>query len=171
MSSVSENVLRTAMHSAEVRRGIAELVVQTPALESRMPLPDGTRLIYKCENFQKTGSFKLRGASAKLSSLPLDRPVVTASSGNHGIACSATAKRTGHQLTVVLPETVVAEKRQKIESYGTRVVIAGADSELSERHAKQLAAEEGEAKTFPGLRPRRPPIFPWRNISTAKSAV
>ena len=149
MNTVSESVLRTAADAAQARLRIASLVERTPMIESRMMLPQGTQLFYKCENFQKTGSFKLRGASSKLSSVPLDRPVITASSGNHGIACAYTAQRTGHQLTVVLPETVVDQKRQKIEAFGTKVLIAGADSSLSEVYAQKLAASEGYSYVSP----------------------
>ena len=63
---------------------IKDYVTQTLCLGSRVH--EG--LFFKTENFQKTGSFKFRGATAKLSSLGNDVPVITASSGNHGIAFS-----------------------------------------------------------------------------------
>lgn len=149
MSQPSELILRSAAASVATRRRIAPLIHQTPVIASRMSLPAGTQLHYKTENFQFTGSFKLRGASAKLTQTPTDRPVVTASSGNHGIACSLAAQKTGHQLTVVLPENVVEKKRKTIESYGTRVVIAGADSSLAEVHARQMAEAEGYTYVSP----------------------
>ncbi len=77
---------------------------------------------------------------AKLTSLPLDRPLITASSGNHGIACSHAAQITGHQLTVVLPETVAPAKLAKVKSFGTEVILHGAESGLAETHAQSLAA-------------------------------
>ena len=80
---------------------IKDYVTQTLCLGSRVH--EG--LFFKTENFQKTGSFKFRGTTAKLSSLGNDVPVITASSGNHGIACSQAAVTTGHALTVVLPES------------------------------------------------------------------
>lgn len=149
MTNPTEPVLRSAAKSVETRRRIAGLIRQTPVIGSRMALSGKTQLCFKCENFQNTGSFKLRGASAKLSSVPLDRPVITASSGNHGIACSLTAQRTGHDLTVVLPENVIDQKRAKIESFGTRVVIAGADSSLAEVHARKVAETEGHTYVSP----------------------
>ncbi|KAE9629318.1 pyridoxal-phosphate dependent enzyme [Parasedimentitalea maritima] len=149
MTLPTERVLQSACRSVAARRRIAALVRKTEVLPSRMTLLPGTEIHYKTENFQLTGSFKLRGASAKLSSVPVDRPVITASSGNHGIACSLTAQRTGHKLTVVLPETVIDQKRKAIEAFGTRVVIAGADSSLAEVHARMLADTEGHTYVSP----------------------
>lgn len=149
MHHPSELVLHSAARSATVHRRIKLLIHKTAVVASRMTLPSGTELHYKTENFQLTGSFKLRGASAKLSSLPTDRAVITASSGNHGIACSLAAQKTGHALTVVLPETAIAQKRQKIESYGTKVIIAGADASLAEVHARNLAEAEGQIYVSP----------------------
>ena len=110
-------------------------VLRTPLL----PSATTPGLLYKCENFQRTGSFKLRGALSKLTALPIDRPVITASSGNHGIACSQAAAFTGHDLTVVLPDSVARKKLDTIRSYGTKVVLHGADAGLAEAHAQRLA--------------------------------
>ena len=143
MPQPSDLITRSAVRSIETRRRISRLIQRTPVIPSRISLPEGTQLLYKTENFQTTGSFKFRGACAKLSSLSTETPVVTASSGNHGIACSEAARKTGHKLTVVLPENVIDQKRKAIESYGTRVVIAGADSSLAEVEARKLAAAEG----------------------------
>ncbi|MBO9477269.1 pyridoxal-phosphate dependent enzyme [Shimia sp. R11_0] len=143
MSKPSELILRSAAASVTTHKRIAQLINKTPIIPSRLTQPEGTQLVYKTENFQFTGSFKLRGATAKLTTTPTERPVITASSGNHGIACSFAAKKTGHKLTVVLPENVVTQKRETIESYGTRVIIAGADSSLAEVHARELARQEG----------------------------
>jgi threonine dehydratase len=139
-SKPSQPVLASAAHSVLVRRRIRDHVVNTPLLKSCAVLPDNTELYFKAENFQTTGSFKLRGAMAKLTSLQLDRPLITASSGNHGIACSHAAQITGHQLTVVLPETVAPAKLAKVKSFGTEVILHGAESGLAETHAQSLAA-------------------------------
>lgn len=143
MTPASDLVSLSAARSCAVHRLIAPAISRTPVIASRRTLPEGTRLLYKCENFQHTGSFKLRGANAKLTTVPLDRPVITASSGNHGIACSLAAQTTGHELIVVLPETVVDKKRATIESYGTKVLIHGSDASISELHAQELAEKEG----------------------------
>ena len=125
----------SAARSRLARDRFAGRVLQTPLL----PSATTPGLYYKCENFQRTGSFKIRGALSKLTALPPDRPVITASSGNHGIACSQAAAFTGHDLTVVLPETVARKKLETIRSYGTKVVLHGADAGLAEAHAQTLA--------------------------------
>ena len=118
---------------------IKDYVTQTLCLGSRVH--EG--LFFKTENFQKTGSFKFRGATAKLSSLGNDVPVITASSGNHGIACSQAAVTTGHALTVVLPESVARVKLSKIQSFGVKTILHPGDSGRAERHARTLAEEVG----------------------------
>lgn len=139
-SPPSQSVLASAARSVVVRRRICDQVINTPLLKSCAALPDKTGLYFKTENFQTTGSFKLRGAMAKLTSLPPERPLITASSGNHGIACSHAAQITGHKLTVVLPETVAPAKLAKVKSFGTEVILHGAESGLAETHARSLAA-------------------------------
>ena len=126
--------------SSEMAYGrIKDYVTQTLCLGSRVH--EG--LFFKTENFQKTGSFKFRGATAKLSSLGNDVPVITASSGNHGIACSQAAVTTGHALTVVLPESVARVKLSKIQSFGVKTILHPGDSGRAERHARTLAEEVG----------------------------
>ena len=103
--------LRTVANASGAAYGrIKEYVTKTVCLPSR----NRAGLYFKTENFQKTGSFKFRGATAKLSSLDADTPVITASSGNHGIACCQAAMTTGLDLSVVLPESVALAKLQKI---------------------------------------------------------
>jgi len=140
LQELPQSVNAVAARSVVVRRRIRDHIVLTPVLKSCAVLPDKTELYLKAENFQITGSFKLRGAMAKLTSLPLDRPLITASSGNHGIACSHAARITGHNLTVVLPEAVAPAKPAKVKSFGTKVILHGAESGLAEMHAQQLAA-------------------------------
>jgi threonine dehydratase len=130
----------TAAAARAARTRIRGLIYETPLLPSRgVAAATGVNLHFKAENFQATGSFKLRGASNKLALLGPGAQAVTASSGNHGIACSHAAARTGARLTVVLPENVAPAKRARIEAYGTDVVIHGAHSGLAETHARQIA--------------------------------
>lgn len=147
--AASDLVLRSAVSSLTVLKRIAPLIRKTPVLSSRLTLPKDTQLFYKTENFQLTGSFKLRGAMSKLTSLPTDRPVITASTGNHGIACSLAAQTTGQDLTVVIPENTIAQKREKILSYGTRLIVEGADGVFAENHARALAKADGHTYVSP----------------------
>ena len=106
----------------------------------------GVDLHFKAENFQHTGSFKFRGALNRLLSLPVEvgkRGIITASSGNHGIACATAAKRSGYPVTVVLPENAAPNKRAKIAAMGAEIVIHGAESGAAERHARSLGAARG----------------------------
>ena len=92
MQHVNRSVLSQTSEAAYGR--IKEYVTKTVCLPSR----NHPGVYFKTENFQKTGSFKFRGATAKLSSLDANMPVITASSGNHGIACSQAARTTGLDL-------------------------------------------------------------------------
>lgn len=132
----SSLVQETAIRARKARQRISGQIVMTPLLRSR------TRegLAYKAENLQTTGSFKLRGAASKLSSLPADTPVITASSGNHGMACAQAAQATGHTLTVVLPENVVQEKLNGIKGRGAQVILHGSDPGMAEHHASERAS-------------------------------
>jgi threonine dehydratase len=130
----------TATAARDARTRIHGLIYETPLLPSRgVGDATGVNLFFKAENFQHTGSFKLRGASNKLALLGPGAQAITASSGNHGIACSHAAARTGAKLTVVLPETVAPAKLAKIRAYGTDVIIHGAHSGLAETHALHLS--------------------------------
>ena len=108
----------------------------------------GKDLFFKAENFQFSGSFKIRGAFSKLTKLDKtgvlkNAKLITASSGNHGLACSYAAKELGGDLTVVLPETVASVKLEKIKSYGISVILKGQESGEAETHAQKLAEDEG----------------------------
>jgi threonine dehydratase len=132
----------TAAASRAARNRIHGLIYETPLLPSLGVGPGaGVNLFFKAENFQHTGSFKLRGATNKLSLLGQGAQAITASSGNHGIACSHAAARTGARLTVVLPETVAPAKLARIQHYGTDVIIHGAHAGLAEAHALHLSQE------------------------------
>jgi threonine dehydratase len=86
----------------------------------------GARVFFKCENLQKTGSFKIRGASNAIFSLTDDEVchgIVTQSSGNHGAAVACAAAWRGVPAWIVMPKNSSAVKRQAIEGYGGRVVL------------------------------------------------
>ena len=108
----------------QAMKRISGEVYKTPLIRSNTY---GSNLYYKAENFQFSGSFKLRGAFSKLTVLRdsdnlSSTRLITASSGNHGLACSYAAKELGGNLTVVLPETVAPVKLEKINSFGVNVI-------------------------------------------------
>ena len=85
----------------------------------------GTEVYFKCENFQKVGAFKIRGACNAVFSLATDdaaRGVVTHSSGNHGQAVALAAKLRGIEATVVVPRNAPEVKRAAIQGYGAKVI-------------------------------------------------
>ena len=147
--TVPTAVLQQAALSVAAYLRIKPYLMQTPCIATRQLLPENTGLFYKAENFQHTGSFKFRGALSKLTSLDTQTPVVTASSGNHGLALSTAAKMTGHRLTVVLPTTVAQEKLNKIKALGVETVLHSDDAGLAERHAQVLAREQGKVYVSP----------------------
>jgi threonine dehydratase len=137
-------VLEAAARSVQSRRRIRRHIFETPLLPSRqIGRETGSSLYFKAENFQLTGSFKIRGAASKMTSLGLDRGVITASSGNHGIASAQAAASIGQALTVVLPENVAQAKLERIRSFNVDVILHGAESGLAELHAQQEAVSRG----------------------------
>lgn len=126
-----------------IRRHIRE----TPAEHSPFLSQLGNCNIYlKCENFQLTGSFKLRGAVNKILSLSEQektRDLMTASSGNHGAAFSWALKRFGLKGSIVLPEITAPTKIDSLLLYGTDIIKHGDDCIKAERFGRKKAAERG----------------------------
>ncbi len=105
----------------------------------------GVRLFLKCENLQKTGSFKVRGALNKLKQLDAAlraRGVVSVSAGNHAQALAWAARATQTACTVVMPERATPSKVAASRGYGAEVVLHGDALHAFER-AHALAAERG----------------------------
>ena len=105
---------------------VAPHLHRTPILTSRL-LDEitGAKLLFKCENFQRTGSFKARGAFNTILSLPDDvarRGVATHSSGNHAAAVAFAARARGIPAHVVMPTTAPAVKKAAVAGYGARIL-------------------------------------------------
>lgn len=115
----------TATLSAEVTAAaerIRPYVRRTPVLRAEF---DGRPLVFKLEQLQRTGSFKLRGALNALLSGPRPEQVVTASGGNHGIGVATAASILGLPATVYAPVSIPESKARRIEEVGARLVRAG----------------------------------------------
>jgi len=128
-------------------------IVRTP-VEHSEPLSreTGARVFVKWECDQRTGSFKLRGALHKLRSLsPADRArgVVSASTGNHGLAISHASRSEGVGLKLFLPETVAAVKRSRIEAMGVDVEVRGTSCDKAEALAREFADSTGRVFVSP----------------------
>jgi threonine dehydratase len=124
---------------------VAANAFRTPLV--RLPLEGAPAPVYaKAENLQRTGSFKLRGATNFLARLAPEvraRGVVTHSSGNHaqGVACAAALA--GVPATIVIPDGAPEVKVRRTEAWGARVVRCANDKASREGTAERLAAELG----------------------------
>ncbi|KAG7109332.1 L-threo-3-hydroxyaspartate ammonia-lyase like protein [Verticillium longisporum] len=138
---MSTTPLEIAASANQARQRIRRHIYQTPVIPARKTgIKHSAKVFFKAENFQLTGSFKLRGAMSKISNYTGSKPLITASSGNHGIGSAQAASTLHKSLTVVLPETVVSSKLKKIESFGVEVILDGPEAGQAEQHAQKLAA-------------------------------
>jgi threonine dehydratase len=100
----------------------------------------------KLEFFQRSGSFKFRGAMHALLQLEAQtrlRGVVTASAGNHGLGLAEAASELGVQAAVLVPETVTPLKLKKLQGLGVRLIVSGTDYDDAERAAQDYAQQNG----------------------------
>ena len=109
-------------------------------------------LFFKCENFQKVGAFKFRGATNAVFALPreaAERGVLTHSSGNHGAALALAARNRGIPAIVVMPSNAPAVKRAAVEGYGARIVGCEPTVESRESTAARVRKETGATFIHP----------------------
>jgi threonine dehydratase len=148
----------TLEHVREAHARIREKVRRTPVLtSSRLDELSGATLFFKCENFQKTGSFKARGAMnavLSLSDAEASRGVATHSSGNHAAALSWAAGLRGVPATVVMPRTASRIKIASVERYGGRIVFCEPTHKAREEAAEKVVRETGAALIHPYNDPR-----------------
>jgi|TARA_B100001964_G_scaffold26281_1_gene26176 threonine dehydratase len=112
----------------------------------------GVELYFKCENLQRSGSFKIRGAVNAVLSLSDNKAnngVVTVSSGNHGTALSLAAKIRGINATVVLPKNASSYKRNLIENLGAKIVECEARVESREKTLLEVQDATGATVIHP----------------------
>ena len=134
----------------ELLRGVA---VVTPMEESRwLSSLTGGPVSLKCENLQRTGSFKARGAYVRMSRLsPEERAagVVAASAGNHAQGVALAAQMLGIRATVFMPEGAPIPKEKATRGYGAEVVFHGRYLEHALARAREFAAETGAVLIHP----------------------
>lgn len=140
------------------RERIAPHIHRTPVLTSRMlDELSGAQLFFKCENLQKAGAFKARGASNAVFGLTDEqaaRGVATHSSGNHGTCLSYAAGRRGIPCTVVMPHTAPQAKKDAVMGYGGRVVESEPSTSSREAVFAEVVAETGAEFVHPYNDPR-----------------
>ncbi len=132
---------------------IAEHATVTPVLRSRsIDAQVGAQLLFKCENFQRVGAFKFRGACNAVWSLSDEAAingVVTHSSGNHGAALALAARTRGIPAHVVVPEGAIRSKVEAIADYGARVHRCAATIAAREQAAERVREETGAILVHP----------------------
>ena len=126
---------------------IAGAAHKTPVATSRtINARTGAELFFKCENLQRAGAFKFRGAYNALSRLDADerrRGVVTFSSGNHAQAIALAGQVLDIPRVIVMPSDAPAVKRIATEGYGGEVILYDRDTEDREAIGQRLASERG----------------------------
>jgi threonine dehydratase len=130
----------------EAHARIAPRIHRTPVLTSHsLDAMTGAHLFFKCDNFQKTGSFKIRGASnavLSLSDAEAAHGIVTQSSGNHGAAVACAAAWRGVPAYIVMPKNAPSVKAAAVEGYGGHVTFS--EPTMSSR---QATTDRVQAKT------------------------
>ena len=121
-------------------------------LSSTFSRMTGGNIYLKCENRQKTGSFKIRGATNKISAM-VERgervPVVASSAGNHAQGVAYAASTFGIPATIVMPAAAPIAKVQATEGYGAKVVLAGTCYDEAYAKACEICEEDGAAFLHP----------------------
>jgi threonine dehydratase len=126
---------------------IRSFIHRTPVLtSSRLNDASGASLFFKCENFQKTGSFKARGATNVVFALDetaARRGVATHSSGNHATALARAARLRGIPAHVVMPSNSAKVKVRAVESYGAQIVFCEPTQAAREATCAEVIAKTG----------------------------
>jgi threonine dehydratase/serine racemase len=146
----------TAINSSDVHAAaerIAGVAHRTPVMTCGM-LDEltGRRLFLKCENYQKVGAFKFRGAFNAVSQLGEDealRGVVTHSSGNHAQALALAARMRGVPAFIVMPETALPVKQAAVEGYGAEVILCEPTLEARQKTADEVQQRTGATFIHP----------------------
>lgn len=137
----------------EARQRISEYAHRTPVLSSmQVNQKTGGQIFFKCENFQKVGAFKFRGASNAIFSLSeheAAKGVATHSSGNHAQALALAAKLRGIPAYVVMPENAPKVKVKAVKNYGAEVTFCESTLEARESTLEQVVAQTGATFIHP----------------------
>ena len=132
---------------------IRQKVHRTPVLSSRkVNERAGARLFFKCENFQRVGAFKIRGATHAVSSLTDEQAghgVATHSSGNHAQAVALAAKRRGIPAYIVMPENAPRVKVNAVKDYNAQITFCESTQEAREATLEEVQKETGATFIHP----------------------
>lgn len=146
LANLPQNVL-----AADAR--IRPSVVETPLETIPELAPDaGTKVLFKLENLQHTGSFKLRGATNKILLLTGKQAtdgVIAASNGNHGLGVAAAARSRGVPAEIYVSSQISPSKAKHIEEYGARIRVVGKNPLDAELAAREAANKSGKVFISP----------------------
>ncbi len=158
MNSNSDMYIPTIDDVIAAHERIKPHIHRTPVLTSSyFDELTGVKLFFKCENFQKAGVFKARGASNAVFGLSDEQAlkgVATHSSGNHGLSLSYAAGRRGIKATVVMPRTAPEAKKAAVRGYGATVVECEPSTSSREAVFAQVVAQSGADFIHPYNDPR-----------------
>lgn len=137
----------------EAAKRISPLIHHTPVLMNQsINRKADTAVFFKCENFQKGGAFKMRGAAnavLSLSERERERGVATHSSGNHGQALAKAAQSLGIRAYIVMPETAPEVKKKAVAEYGAEIIFCKPTLEAREGTLAEVIKETGAAFVHP----------------------
>ncbi len=147
------NVMPTWEGIQEAHQRIAPRIHRTPVLRSAtIDALCGAEIFFKCENLQKTGSFKIRGATNAIFSLPekeAERGIITQSSGNHGAAIACAATWRGVPAWIVMPKNAPSVKCKAVEAYGGKITFCEPRISARNEAAARVHAETGAVMIHP----------------------
>ena len=137
----------------EAHNRIKPFIHKTPVLTSELLNKEaGCNLFFKCENFQKMGAFKMRGAANAILSLSKEereRGVVTHSSGNFAQAVSLAAKKLGVKAYIVMPENAPQVKKDGVKTYDGEIIECESTPQAREATANKIKEEKGATFLHP----------------------
>ncbi|MFH1942527.1 MAG: pyridoxal-phosphate dependent enzyme, partial [bacterium] len=137
----------------EAHERIRPYIHDTPVLTcSALDRMTGAKLFFKCENFQKVGAFKFRGATNAIFSLSdeaAQRGVVTHSSGNHAAALALAARNRGITARIVMPSNAPPVKVAAVETYGGQITFCEPKPRAREETAERVVQETGATLVHP----------------------
>lgn len=143
----------TAQHIIEAHERIKPFIHKTPLFTSQtINKLTGADVIFKCENFQKTGAFKIRGAMNAVTSLSkeqLQNGIATHSSGNHAQAIAYAARQAGAKAYIVMPDNSSKVKVDAVRGYGAEITFCEPTQQAREETLQQIVDKTGAELIHP----------------------
>ena len=137
----------------KAHKRISEHIHNTPILTSdSLDNELGSNLFFKCENFQKTGSFKIRGATnsiLQLKDTEIKNGIITTSSGNHGAAVAFIANKIGASSKIIMPNNTPKNKIENVERYGGEIFYCEPNIKSREYTLEKMVQKSGGSIIHP----------------------